>query len=88
MGMPPYGEISHFQIAQLQEDGLPPATEEMFDFENQPALEAVWDLMQSCWELEPSERPDASELLLDFGKIVAKYPRVDEGYMSLCRERV
>jgi len=47
-----------WQISHAIGEGIPPATRSI----NTAYVPALWDLMEACWRIKPSERPTAEEI--------------------------
>jgi serine/threonine protein kinase len=65
---PPYSHVqtlhhrAHFKICQEISNRVPPATRPP---NINSAISELWDILESCWKLEPEDRP-ATEVICDY----------------------
>ncbi|KAI0255388.1 ras guanine nucleotide exchange factor domain-containing protein [Lactifluus subvellereus] len=60
-GENPYSSHADFYVPVLLTQGIPPADHGSTPGDISPKM---WELMESCWQIKPAERPSMSEVLL------------------------
>jgi len=61
-GLPPYHNVSDEQLISMVRIGIPPEKPEG-DLATRWLSEDLWELLLSCWALEPASRPDMAAIV-------------------------